>query len=298
MPELPEVETIRAGLSNYVLGRTVLRAEVLRDRSVRRHEGGPEDFRSQISGLQIQAVARRGKFLWLVLGVDGEPITALAAHLGMSGQFIYHSVAPEQPHRHLRVRLYLDEGVLDFIDQRTFGYLALSELVPTSDGRAGGVGSDLPLVSAIAAHISRDLLDPALDRAGLVARIRAKRVAIKRLLLDQNVVSGVGNIYADEALWRAQINFATPGAALGEADLEGLLDHATDVMNLALSQGGTSFDALYVNVNGESGYFAHSLNAYGRTGEPCPRCGKLIARESFGGRSAHFCPRCQRLRSS
>lgn len=294
MPELPEVETIRAGLAEYVIGRRIQRAEVLRDRSVRRHEGGPEAFCAQVAGLEIQAVARRGKFLWLVLAVDGEPFTALAAHLGMSGQFIYHSVAPEQPHKHLRVRLYLDEGVLDFIDQRTFGYLALSELAPTSDGLPGGVGSDLPLVSAIAAHISRDLLDPALDRTGLVARIRAKNVAIKRLLLDQNVVSGVGNIYADEALWRAQIHYATPGSALNEAELAELLEHAAAVMGSALEQGGTSFDALYVNVNGESGYFAHSLNAYGRGGEPCYCCGTIMKRIPFAGRSSTFCPKCQR----
>lgn len=296
MPELPEVETIRSGLADYAIGRRIARAEVLRDRSVRRHEGGPADFCAQIAGLEIQAVARRGKFLWLVLAVDGVPFTALAAHLGMSGQFSYHSSPPAQPHKHLRVRLHLDEGVLDFIDQRTFGYLALSELVPTADGRPGGMGSDLPLVSAIASHISRDLLDSALDRPGLVTRIRAKNVAIKRLLLDQNVVSGVGNIYADEALWRAQIHYATPGAALSEQEVGALLEHAAAVMGSALEQGGTSFDALYVNVNGESGYFSRSLGVYGRQGEPCGRCGELIAREPFAGRSSHFCPKCQRMR--
>jgi formamidopyrimidine-DNA glycosylase len=187
---------------------------------------------------------------------------------------------------------------LDFVDQRTFGYVAVVRLVPTPDGRPGGHGAADPAVPVFAAHVARDLLDPAVahatpGRAALVAAIRRRRTGVKRALLDQGVVSGIGNIYADEALWRAGLHYARATDRLRPSDVERLLSAAEAVMREALAAGGTSFDALYVDVEGESGYFARALAAYGRAGEPCPRCATPIRRDTFMNRGAHWCPRCQ-----
>lgn len=292
MPELPEVETVRDGLARHVLGRTVTAVEVRRDYSVRRHVDGPLDFAGRLRGRRLEAAVRRGKFLWLLLDEDDD---ALMAHLGMSGQLLVRGVGePRQEHPHLRVRLDLDDGsALDFVDQRTFGHLSVPELVPTPDGAAGGLGSALPVVPEPVAHIARDLLDPVLDRAALVAAVRRRKTGIKRALLDQTVVSGIGNIYADEGLWRAQLHYARPTETLRRAEVERALDGAAEVMSEALVQGGTSFDALYVNVNGASGYFDRSLAVYGQEGRPCPRCGAPVRRDEFMNRSSYSCPRCQ-----
>ena len=302
MPELPEVETVRDGLSRHVLGAVVETVEVRRDYSVRRHAGGPADFAAQLTGQTFTEAVRRGKYLWLTLADTDE---ALLGHLGMSGQLLVRTgdgidvVAP-----HLRVRIGLrgqdrEQMALDFVDQRTFGHLSVCELVPTADGLPGGLGSQRPAVPDAVAHIARDLLDPALapgspGRAALVDAVRRRRTGIKRALLDQGVVSGVGNIYADEALWRARTHYARPTSAMTRAQVAGVLDAAEEVMREALAQGGTSFDALYVNVNGASGYFDRSLNAYGQEGRPCPRCGTPIRREEFMNRSSFRCPTCQR----
>ncbi len=168
---------------------------------------------------------------------------------------------------------------LRFVDQRMFGGLSVS---------AGG--AELPPEIA---HIARDPLDPEFDDDAFVAKVRRRSSGIKRQLLDQNLVSGVGNIYADEALWRARLHGERAGEKLTAAQVRELLGHARDVMNEALGQGGTSFDALYVNVNGESGYFDRSLHAYGREGEPCDRCGAPMRRVAFMNRSSYFCPVCQ-----
>jgi formamidopyrimidine-DNA glycosylase len=278
MPELPEVEVVRAGLERHVLGAVVTRVDVLHPRPVRRHAGGPEGFAAALAGRRIEAARRRGKYLWLPLD-NGD---ALLAHLGMSGQLLVQPPAAP-PERHLRVRLVLegaDEGrELRFVDQRMFGGLSLSS-----------GGAELP---AEIAHIARDPLDPAFDDDAFVARVRRRTSGIKRLLLDQGLVSGVGNIYADEALWRARLHGERPGDRLTGPQVRRLLDHAREVMSDALGQGGTSFDALYVNVNGESGYFDRSLHAYGRQDEPCDRCGTPIRRVAFMNRSSYFCPRCQ-----
>ena len=217
------------------------------------------------------------------------------AHLGMSGQLLVREPGEPRPdHPHLRVRLDLDDGsALDFVDQRTFGHLSVPDLVPTPDGAPGGLGSPLPVVPAPVAHIARDMLDPVLDRAALVAAIRRRKTGIKRALLDQTVVSGIGNIYADEGLWRAQLHYARPTETLRRSEVERALDGARDVMTEALGQGGTSFDALYVNVNGASGYFDRSLAVYGQEGRPCPRCGTPVRRDEFMNRSSYSCPRCQ-----
>lgn len=305
MPELPEVETVRDGLARHVLGRTVTHVDVRRDYSVRRHEGGPVDFAARLVGRRLDAAVRRGKFLWLLLD-DGERAgdDALLAHLGMSGQLLVRG-APDGPaaagaapdgsgHPHLRVRLAFDDGsALDFVDQRTFGHLAVTELVPTPDAAPGGTGSPRTVLPVPAAHIARDLLDPAHDRDGLVRAVRARRTQLKRALLDQTLVSGIGNIYADEALWRAGLHGARPTATLRPSEVARVLDAAATVMTEALAQGGTSFDALYVNVNGASGYFDRSLAVYGQTGRPCPRCGTPVRRDAFANRSSFTCPRCQ-----
>lgn len=278
MPELPEVEVVRAGLARHVLGATITSVEVLHPRPVRRHPGGPDGFAAALTGRTLRDARRRGKYLWLPLD-DGD---ALMAHLGMSGQLLVQPPdAP--PERHLRVRLRLtgaDEGrELRFVDQRMFGGLSVST-----------GGADLP---AEIAHIARDPLDPAFDDAEFVRRVRRRVSGIKRQLLDQGLVSGVGNIYADEALWRARLHGERPGHRLTARQVRELLDHARDVMSDALGQGGTSFDALYVNVNGESGYFDRSLAAYGREDQPCRRCGTPIRRVAFMNRSSYFCPVCQ-----
>ena len=278
MPELPEVETVRRGLAEALPGRRMDRVQVLHPRPVRRHLAGPDDFAATLAGRRFAEPRRRGKYLWLPL-TDGD---AVLAHLGMSGQFRLDApVAPLA--RNTRVLVDLDDGrQLRFVDQRMFGGLSLSP-----------GGAELPPEIA---HIGRDLLDPDLDRAALVAQIHGKRSGIKRVLLDQTVTSGIGNIYADEALWRARVHFEHPADRLARRRVEALLDAAASVMAEALAQGGTSFDSLYVNVNGESGYFDRTLNAYGREGLPCPRCGRPIVRQHFMNRSSFFCPRCQRLR--
>ncbi|GEL95098.1 bifunctional DNA-formamidopyrimidine glycosylase/DNA-(apurinic or apyrimidinic site) lyase [Cellulomonas composti] len=304
MPELPEVETVRDGLARHVLGRAVTDVEVRRAYSVRRHEAGPADLVGRLRGRRLVAAVRRGKFCWLVLGddtahtPDETPDDALLVHLGMSGQLLVRgdvtAAQGAQDHPHLRVRLWFDDGgALDFVDQRTFGHLSVQDLVPTPDGAPGGLGSPIAAVPEPVAHIARDLLDPALDRRALVAAVRARRTGLKRALLDQTLVSGIGNIYADEALWRAGLHYARPTAALRRTDVERVLDAAHEVMSQALAQGGTSFDALYVNVNGASGYFDRSLAVYGQEGRPCPRCATPIRRDTFMNRSAAYCPRCQ-----
>ncbi|GAB4100301.1 bifunctional DNA-formamidopyrimidine glycosylase/DNA-(apurinic or apyrimidinic site) lyase [Sinomonas halotolerans] len=299
---------MRRGLSSWVAGRVIQRAEVLDPRSVRRHGLGPEDFRGQLEGAAVLDAVRRGKYLWLPLADPhapaGEPPhTALLAHLGMSGQLLVEE--PDAPaEKHLKVRLTLSPapgmpGELRFVDQRIFGGLAVVGLVPTHDGGAGGAGgSRLPLVPAEAAHIGRDPLDPLFDAEAFHARLRARRTGIKRALLDQALVSGIGNIYADEALWGARLHYARPTDTLRRPESVRLVESVRDVMARALEAGGTSFDSLYVNVNGASGYFSRSLDAYGRAGMPCRRCADapvpgVIVRERFMNRSSYRCTRCQ-----
>ena len=237
----------------------------------------------RLRGRTITTASRRGKYLWLPL--DGRD-TALVAHLGMSGQLLVQP-AESPDETHLRARVVFTDGgrELRFVDQRTFGGLALDPLV--DDGAGGAVPSSV-------AHIARDPLDPKFDDALWVRRLRLKQTGLKRALLDQTLASGIGNIYADEALWRARLHWAAPTASIAPARARELLQHARDVMTSALDQGGTSFDALYVNVNGESGYFDRSLAAYGQADRPCPRCGRPIVREAFMNRSSFRCPRCQR----
>jgi formamidopyrimidine-DNA glycosylase len=282
MPELPEVEVVRRGLQAHVAGRTISAVRVHHLRAVRRHEAGPADLTARLLDAKITGTDRRGKYLWLLLDHgSGEADEALVVHLGMSGQMLLGPVPRDD---HVRIAALLDDGTkLSFVDQRTFGGWMLADMV-TVDGSA------VPLPVA---HVARDPLDPRFDRDAVVNVLRRKHSEIKRQLLDQTVVSGIGNIYADEALWRAKINGARVASGLSKAKLALVLDKAAEVMREALGQGGTSFDSLYVNVNGESGYFDRSLDAYGREGEPCRRCGAVMVREKFMNRSSTYCPKCQ-----
>ena len=303
MPELPEVEVVRRGLAEHVTDKTITAIRVHHPRAVRRHEAGPADLTARLLGATITGTGRRGKYLWLTLrdetdeplarresGTD-EPLarresgTALVVHLGMSGQMLLGSPTSAGANaNHLRIAALLDDGTtLSFVDQRTFGGWVIADLVTVD-------GTDVPVPVA---HIARDPLDTRFDRDAVVTALRHKHSEIKRQLLNQSVVSGIGNIYADEALWRAQVNGARLASGLPRKKLAEVLDAAADVMTDALGQGGTSFDSLYVNVNGQSGYFDRSLDAYGREGEPCRRCGAVMRREKFMNRSSFYCPRCQ-----
>jgi formamidopyrimidine-DNA glycosylase len=275
VPELPEVETVRQGLERHVTGRTIATVQVLHPRAVRRHLAGPQEFSAALAGRGFGSARRRGKYLWLSVGED-----ALLAHLGMSGQLLVGEPGrPVDPH--VRVWFTFADGGPDlrFTDQRTFGHMTFVR-----------DGAELP---GPIAHIAPDPFEPAFDAAVLAARLRRRRTGIKRALLDQSLVSGIGNIYADEALWRARLHWARPTETLNGPEIARLLAAVREVLGEAMAVGGTSFDRLYVNVNGESGYFERSLAVYGREGLPCPTCGTPIRREKFMNRSAYSCPRCQ-----
>jgi formamidopyrimidine-DNA glycosylase len=281
VPELPEVEVVRLGLDHHVTGRTLADVEVHHPRAIRRHLLGAGDFTGRLAKREVVGTRRRGKYLWLELSDD----IALLAHLGMSGQLLVQpATAPDEKHLRVRFRFDDDGPELRFVDQRTFGGFLVDDMV-----RVDGA-----LLPAAVAHIARDPMDPQFDAHATVAALRRKRTELKRALLDQTLVSGIGNIYADEALWRARLHWTRATATLSAAKASEVLTAATDVMREALGQGGTSFDALYVNVNGQSGYFDRSLAVYGQEGLPCPRCGTAIRREPFMNRSSYFCPRCQR----
>ena len=302
MPELPEVEVVRRGLSGWLVGRTVAGVEVRHPRAIRRHLAGPGDFTARLVGRTVLDVCRRGKYLWLPLteppeapeapAAPGGPAPqlsgdggALLAHLGMSGQLLLEPPGrSDEPHLRVRVRFTEDALQLRYVDQRTFGGMSVEPLLTDPAG---------VLVPAPIRHIARDPLDPGFDEAAFTAALRRRRTGVKRALLDQSLVSGIGNIYADEALWRARLHWARPTETLTRPAVSRLVAAVREVMTEALGEGGTSFDALYVNVNGESGYFERSLAAYGRRDEPCQRCGTPIRRDPFMNRSSFSCPRCQ-----
>jgi formamidopyrimidine-DNA glycosylase len=286
MPELPEVETVRAGLEHHVVGRTVADVQVLHPRVVRRDLAGPAGFAAAMAGRTVKRAERRGKYLWLALDDD----EALLAHLGMSGQLLVGD--PDRPlSPHVRARFTFTDGGPDlrFTDQRTFGHLML---VPFAHGDLDDPGETRELPAPIA-HIAPDPMEAAFDDGDFAARLTRRHTGVKRALLDQSLISGVGNIYADEALWRARLHWARPTETLKRGEVSRLLEAVREVLSEALRAGGTSFDTLYVNVNGESGYFDRSLQAYGREGEPCSRCGTPIRRDAFMNRSSYSCPHCQ-----
>ncbi len=275
MPELPEVEVVRRGIDRHVVGRVIRAVTVFDARSLRRHTAGPEDFVDALAGRAVTGVSRRGKYLWLQLDDD-----AVICHLGMSGQVLVER--PEAPlEKHLKVMLDLSDGMqMRFVDPRIFGGMSFSP---------GGA-----VLPAEVAHIARDPLDPLFDTDEFRGRLIKRSTGVKRALLDQGLISGIGNIYADESLWRSKLHYARDSHNLRTPEVVRLLSHVVDVMTESLSQGGTSFDAMYVNVNGQGGYFERSLNAYGREGEPCERCGTPIRRSPFMNRSSYWCPTCQR----
>ncbi|UXN25278.1 bifunctional DNA-formamidopyrimidine glycosylase/DNA-(apurinic or apyrimidinic site) lyase [Curtobacterium flaccumfaciens] len=315
MPELPEVEVVRAGLEPAVTGARVLHVDVVDDRALTRHDGPAEDFADRLTGRTIAAAVRRGKFLWMPLRPerDGDRPEALVAHLGMSGQILLGRGRPAAKHRRILIDVQpagTDRSgaaeppvELEFVDQRTFGSMAIDEMVPTIDGAPAGFGGQVDAIDPDAvwrrwvpgqvSHIARDPLDPAFDDDRFAAMARKRSSGIKRVLLDQGVVSGIGNIYADESLWAAKLHYDRAADRLSRADLRRLLDEVRAILRRALEDGGTSFDAQYVNVNGQSGYFSQRLNVYGQQGKPCPRCGTTIVREAFMNRSSHICPVCQ-----
>ena len=301
MPELPEVEVVRAGVEPAVTGAVVAGVEVFDERSLRRHDPSAGSFIDLLEGQLVLGAVRRGKFLWLPLASG----RALVIHLGMSGQVLLRTPGYDAD-RLLRIRLHLEHPVqgelwLNFVDQRIFGSMAVDSMQPTLDGLPAGFpgaasGAWTTLIPSQVAHIARDPIDPAFSAAAFFRALARKKTGIKRALLDQTLVSGIGNIYADEALFDARIHYDQPAASLSPARARTLLASVRGILHRALAEGGTSFDAQYVNVNGQSGYFAHSLTAYGQHGKPCLRCGSTMVRAQFMNRSSHFCPRCQRLR--
>jgi formamidopyrimidine-DNA glycosylase len=295
VPELPEVEVVRAGLAPAVTDATVASVTVYDERSLRRHGGPSEDFVDRLTGRRMLAPERRGKFLWIPLTPVVEPVEtgeALVVHLGMSGQVLLRDRDTDDSLTRVRLELeHPDHGALrlNFVDQRIFGSMTLDRLVPTPD-------HPLQLVPSSVAHIARDPMDGLFDERRFFSLLARKNTTIKRALLDQTLVSGIGNIYADEALWGARVHYEQPTATLSRAKGKLLLSEVRGVLAQALAEGGTSFDTQYLNVNGVSGYFAHSLKVYGQQGKPCPRCGRPVVREQFMNRGSHFCPFCQRVR--
>jgi formamidopyrimidine-DNA glycosylase len=304
VPELPEVEVVRAGLAPAITGATVTDVTVFDERSLRRHDGPAEDFVDRLVGRAFAPPARRGKFLWVPLAsfpeaVEGRAAStisateALVVHLGMSGQVLLRE--PTAPlDRLTRIRIDIEHpghGPLriDFVDQRIFGSMAIDALIETPDVPGQRIPSQV-------AHIARDPMDAHFDDARFLNALAKRNTGIKRALLDQTLISGIGNIYADEALWAARVHYDQPTSTLSRPRAATLLAEVRLVLGKALAEGGTSFDAQYVNVNGASGYFSHSLNAYGQHGLPCPRCGRPLVREQFMNRGSHFCPHCQRVR--
>jgi formamidopyrimidine-DNA glycosylase len=293
MPELPEVEVVRSGLAPAVTGATVTGVTVFDERSLKRHAGTTDDFVERLTGAVFAEPRRRGKFLWVPVSSASD--TALVVHLGMSGQVLLREPGAERD-RLTRIQLDVEhpehgELRVDFVDQRIFGSMALDRLIAADDLEGDTVPTQV-------AHIARDPMDEHFDDDVFYSRLAKRNTGIKRALLDQTLISGIGNIYADEALWASRIHYDQPTGVLGKPRAKTLLDEVRLVLGRALAEGGTSFDAQYLNVNGESGYFSHSLNAYGQQGEPCPRCGRPIVREQFMNRGSHFCTFCQRLRTS
>lgn len=309
MPELPEVETVRAGLAPALTNATVKSIDILDVRSLKRHLAGPKDFVKTLVGAKILGVVRRGKFLWMPLEIPGQhsPL-ALVGHLGMSGQMLLRKPGSAED-KLTRVVIHAETPrgkaiEFRFIDQRIFGSLAIDELAQTSDGKPGGfsdgVGQGkwwLNMIPKSAAHIARDPLDSDFDAELVRAKFKKKSSGVKRVLLDQQVVSGIGNIYADEALWETKLHYDQPANTITGPTFSRLISAVNQILQAAVAQGGTSFDEQYKNVNGESGYFDVSLNAYGMTDQPCPRCGSPIKRDSWMNRGSHFCPKCQKARA-
>ncbi len=297
MPELPEVETVRAGLAQHLVGAKVTGLEILDARSLKRSLDGVQGFKKEVVGATFESVVRRGKFLWLPVSER----RALVGHLGMSGQILVRTPDYQtDPQTRVVIEVVTTSGQdlqIRFVDQRLFGGLMFDDLVLTKDLGPGGFSPEAPTGAYIpntVSHIARDLLDPLFDDSQVASRMTKKNSGIKRVLLDQGLLSGIGNIYADESLWLAKLHYDKTSSSIPKKKHLELLGIAKDVLSKAVAQGGTSFDEQYKNVNGESGYFSQSLNAYGQTGLPCNRCGATIKRDAWANRGSHYCPKCQK----
>lgn len=284
MPELPEVETVRRGLKSAISGFKVVGVEILDERSLRRNKEPYEAFKEELVGSEFNDFCRRGKFLWFPISSH----RCLVAHLGMSGQIIVRG--PDYPSDKCeRVRLMVSKSQqnleMRFIDQRLFGGLHMDTIVESSNGE------QMPFS---ARHIALDPLDAKFNAVAVAAIIQKRQAGIKSLLMNQEIVSGIGNIYADEILWLAKVHYSTSGSQLSKKKILEILKISQEILCEAVNKGGTSFDEQYKNVNGESGRYSHLLNAYGQTGLPCKRCKTSIRREAWSNRGSHFCPRCQK----
>lgn len=297
MPELPEVETVRAGLAQHLVGAKVQSIEIYDARSLKRNVSGAQGFVDELTGERFAGVARRGKFLWLPLSQS----RAMVGHLGMSGQILIRT--PDfaaDPQTRVKIHVETSGGEqleIRFVDQRLFGGLVIDDMVQVEDGKPAGFSPEAPVgpqIPGTVSHIARDLLDPHFDADLVAAKMAKKNSGIKRVLLDQGLLSGIGNIYADETLWLAKTHYEKPASTISKKKHLEIIQIATEVLEKAVAQGGTSFDEQYKNVNGESGYFSQSLNAYGQTGLPCKRCGTPVKREAWANRGSHFCPKCQK----
>jgi formamidopyrimidine-DNA glycosylase len=284
VPELPEVETVRRGLEHHLLGYTVKKIQILDSRAVRRNMSGIEGFRKGLVGEKFDHFNRRGKFLWIPISNS----MCLVAHLGMSGQILVR-IPDYPPDQCERVKFWVERSgqILEvrFADQRLFGGLYLDRLVQNAREES---------IPESTCHIAMDPLEPSFEVESVALEVSKRKAGIKSLLLNQEIVSGIGNIYADETLWLAKVHYLTPGSSLSRKEIARILRMAQKVLAKAVQQGGTSFDELYKNVNGKSGYFAQSLNAYGQTGEACKRCSTTIVRVAWSNRGSHFCPKCQK----
>ena len=276
MPELPEVELTRRHLDEAMRGRRLDRVELTHPRTARHNAGGPIEVVERLVGRTVLEVGRKGKFINAPL----DDAQTLVAHLGMSGRFAIGAPADEvPPHTHFRAGL--DDGVeVRFIDPRTFGFVA--------------VVSPDEIVDSGLSRIGPDAWETAPSADALAGALKGRTAPIKALLLDQVIVSGLGNIYADEAPHLAGINPMLPGGDLTVDDIERLLVAVAAVLGAAIENGGTSLeDMAYLLPDGRAGDNLERLRVYGRTGMPCPECGAPVERVVIRARSSHFCPVCQ-----
>lgn len=276
MPELPEVETMRRTLSELILEKKIVDVEVRLPRLIRQPD--PDEFARQLAGGQITDIRRRGKYLILEV-----PPHSLVMHMRMEGQLSLHSTGePERPHTHIRF-VFSDGSELRYRDVRQFGTM---DLVPAGQWERVGGLKDLglePVGESFTLAAFRKVLE------------RHPRRKLKALLLDQRALAGLGNIYTDEALYLARLHPETMVQELKPAQIRRLHQAIQEVLQRGIEAGGASVRT-YLNGKGEMGYFQLQIQVYGRKGQPCPRCGRMIERIVVAGRGTHLCPRCQRRR--
>ena len=276
MPELPEVETVRRCIEPVLAGARITGVDVRRDRMARRQPNAA-DVARRLEGRRITAVGRRGKFL--MLDVEAGDFTWVL-HLGMSGRLAFAEDGPAPPHTNVVVAH--DSGAdLWFIDPRTFGFIV--------------VYTDDELNASPLARLGPDALWELPTTAALVDAFAGRSASVKSVLLGQRVVSGLGNIYVDEVLYRSGIHPARPAGGLSRNEVKALRSHVRPVLNAGIAAGGTSLnDLAYLLPDGRAGEFMMQLQAYGRAGEPCARCGRPMERSIIAQRTSTFCPTCQR----